>query len=123
MASAPNRLWVADLTYVKSLSGWVYAAFIIDVFSRAIVGWHSRKVLTLRVANTMTSDFCVAALCEALSLCGTPKIFDTDRGGKTSRSATPSDSARPAPWPRSVLVATPMTTPWPSRSTATTRAN
>jgi putative transposase len=38
VASAPNRLWVADLTYVKSHSGWVYAAFIIDVFSRFIVG-------------------------------------------------------------------------------------
>jgi putative transposase len=38
-APAPNRLWVADLTYVKTHAGWVYAAFIIDVFSRMIVGW------------------------------------------------------------------------------------
>jgi transposase InsO family protein len=37
MASAPNRLWVADLTYVKTHSGWVYVAFIIDVFTRLIV--------------------------------------------------------------------------------------
>jgi putative transposase len=38
-AVAPNRLWVADITYVKTHSGWVYAAFVIDVFSRRIVGW------------------------------------------------------------------------------------
>jgi putative transposase len=37
VAPAPNRLWVADLTYVKTHSGWVYVAFIIDVFSRFIV--------------------------------------------------------------------------------------
>jgi putative transposase len=38
-APAPNRLWVADITYVKTHSGWVYAAFVLDVFSRRIVGW------------------------------------------------------------------------------------
>lgn len=38
-ADAPNRLWVADITYVRTFSGWVYAAFILDVFSRRIVGW------------------------------------------------------------------------------------
>ena len=40
-ASAPNQLWVADLTYVKTHSGWVYVAFVIDVFSRAVVGWQT----------------------------------------------------------------------------------
>ena len=38
-AIAPNRLWVADLTYVRTRTGFVYTAFVIDVFSRAIVGW------------------------------------------------------------------------------------
>jgi putative transposase len=38
-APAPNRLWVADITYVKAHSGWVYASFVLDVFSRWIVGW------------------------------------------------------------------------------------
>jgi len=38
-APAPNRLWVADITYVRTYSGWVYAAFVLDVFSRRIVGW------------------------------------------------------------------------------------
>ena len=37
-APAPNRLWVADLTYVKTSSGWVYVAFILDVYSRMVVG-------------------------------------------------------------------------------------
>ena len=41
VASAPNRLWVADLTYVKTHTGWTYVAFIIDVFSRSIVGWQA----------------------------------------------------------------------------------
>jgi putative transposase len=38
-APAPNHLWVADITYVKTHSGWVYAAFVLDAFSRRIVGW------------------------------------------------------------------------------------
>ena len=38
-APAPNHLWVADITYVKTHSGWVYASFVMDVFSRRIVGW------------------------------------------------------------------------------------
>jgi putative transposase len=44
-AAAPNALWVADLTYVKTHSGWVYVAFIIDVFSRYVVGWQTARSL------------------------------------------------------------------------------
>jgi putative transposase len=44
-APAPNRLWVADLTYVKSHTGWVYVAFIIDVYSRMVVGWQASRSL------------------------------------------------------------------------------
>jgi putative transposase len=44
-APAPDRLWVADLTYVKTYSGWVYVAFIIDVYSRMIVGWQASRSL------------------------------------------------------------------------------
>ena len=40
-ASAPNRLWVADITYVRTKSGWVYVAFVLDVYSRMIVGWQA----------------------------------------------------------------------------------
>ena len=46
-ADEPNRLWVADLTYVKTHVGWVYAAFIIDVFSRMVVGWQISESLAL----------------------------------------------------------------------------
>jgi putative transposase len=38
-ASAPNRRWVADITYIETSLGFVYAAFILDLFSRMIVGW------------------------------------------------------------------------------------
>jgi putative transposase len=44
-AAAPNCLWVADLTYVKTHSGWVYVAFIVDVFSRFVVGWQASRSL------------------------------------------------------------------------------
>ncbi|WP_187281225.1 DDE-type integrase/transposase/recombinase [Nonomuraea sp. C10] len=50
-APAPNRLWVADLTYIRTWRGWVYAAFVIDVHSRRVVGWqlatHLRTDLAL----------------------------------------------------------------------------
>jgi putative transposase len=53
-APAPNRLWVADLTYVKTHAGWVYAAFIIDVYSRMVVGW--------QISNSLRSDLAIDAL-------------------------------------------------------------
>ena len=49
-APAPNQLWVADLTYVKTHPGWVYVAFIIDVFSRMIVGWQAATLLRTDLA-------------------------------------------------------------------------
>jgi putative transposase len=53
-ASAPNRLWVADLTYVSAWSGFVYVAFVVDVFSRYIVGW--------RVSNSLRAELALDAL-------------------------------------------------------------
>ena len=53
-ASGPNRLWVADLTYVKTHTGWVYVAFVVDVFSRCIVGW--------QVSTSLRSDLAIDAL-------------------------------------------------------------
>lgn len=53
-ADEPNRLWVADLTYVKTHGGWVYAAFIIDVFSRMVVGW--------QISESLRSDLAIDAL-------------------------------------------------------------
>jgi len=53
-ADEPNRLWVADLTYVKTHAGWAYAAFIIDVFSRMVVGW--------QISESLRSDLAIDAL-------------------------------------------------------------
>ena len=53
-AEAPNMKWVADLTYVSTWSGFVYVAFVIDVFSRFIVGW--------RVLNSLRTDLALDAL-------------------------------------------------------------
>jgi putative transposase len=49
-ARAPNRLWVADLIYVKPHAGWVYVAFNVDVFSRMIVGWQASRSLRADLA-------------------------------------------------------------------------
>ena len=49
-ASAANRLWVADITYVRTLEGWVCTAFIMGVFSRRIVGWHTSDSLKTDLA-------------------------------------------------------------------------
>jgi putative transposase len=49
-ADAPNRLWVADITYVKTHAGWVYASFVLDVFSRRIVGWQLSRSLHTELA-------------------------------------------------------------------------
>jgi transposase InsO family protein len=57
-ASRPNQLWVADLTYVATWAGFVYVAFVIDVFSRSIVGW--------RVSRSLRSDLALDALEQAL---------------------------------------------------------
>src|SRR5690625_3647661 len=49
-ATAPNCLWVADITYIRTFSGWVYAAFVLDVFSRRIVGWQVSTSLHTNLA-------------------------------------------------------------------------
>ncbi|MDH7943846.1 IS3 family transposase [Pseudohongiella sp. SYSU M77423] len=57
-ADRPNQLWVSDFTYVSTWQGWVYVAFVIDVFARSIVGW--------RVSTSMRTDFVLDALEQAL---------------------------------------------------------
>ncbi len=49
-ATAPDQLWVADITYCRTFAGWVYAAFVIDVFSRRVVGWQLSKSLRTDLA-------------------------------------------------------------------------
>ena len=48
--SEPNRLWVADLTYVRTWSGFVYMSFVVDAFSRRIVGWQASRSLRTDLA-------------------------------------------------------------------------
>jgi len=57
-AERPNQLWVSDFTYVSTWQGWLYVAFVVDVFARRIVGW--------RVSSSMTTDFVLDALEQAL---------------------------------------------------------
>ena len=57
-ADRPNQLWVSDFTYVSTWQGWLYVAFVIDVFARRIVGW--------RVSSSMRTDFVLDALEQAL---------------------------------------------------------
>jgi transposase InsO family protein len=57
-AERPNQLWVSDFTYVSTWQGWLYVAFVIDVFARRIVGW--------RVSTSMHTDFVLDALEQAL---------------------------------------------------------
>ncbi len=73
-ANAPNKLWVADITYVKTLQGWVYVAFVIDVFSRMVVGW--------KVDSSLHSSLALDALEMALHDRKFPRgcIHHNDRG-------------------------------------------
>ncbi len=58
VADAPNQLWVADLTYVRTHAGWVYVAFVLDVFSRLVLGW--------QVSTSLRTDVALDALDMAL---------------------------------------------------------
>jgi len=75
-ATRPNQLWVADFTYVATWRGFVYVAFVIDVFARRIVGW--------RVSSSLATDFVLDALEQAIyDRCGAsadPLIHHSDRG-------------------------------------------
>jgi putative transposase len=74
VASRPNQLWVADLTYVATWAGFAYVAFVIDVFSRCIVGW--------RVSRSLRSDLALDALEQALHQRphGDGLVHHSDRG-------------------------------------------
>ena len=74
-APGPNRLWVADLTYVRTWSGFAYVAFIIDVYSRSIVGWQASR--------SLRTDLALDALEQALWSRGGPfdeLVHHSDRG-------------------------------------------
>lgn len=73
-ASHPNHIWGADITYIRLAHGWCYLVAILDWYSRYVVAW--------AVSPTMESDFCVAALNEAIQTHGSPAISNTDQGSQ-----------------------------------------
>lgn len=68
----PNQVWAADITYIPMQRGFLYLFAVMD--------WASRRVLSWRLSNTLTTDFCVEAVREALHRYGKPDIFNTDQG-------------------------------------------
>lgn len=70
----PNQVWATDITYIPMARGFVYLVAIMD--------WASRRVLAWRTSNTLTAEFCVEALQEALAKYGAPEIFNTDQGSQ-----------------------------------------
>ena len=75
----PNQVWAADVCYLPMAKGFMYLVAIMD--------WHSRRVLSWRVSNTLDADFCVEALEEALARHGRPEIFNTDQGAQFTSEA------------------------------------
>lgn len=70
----PNHVWATDITYIPMRRGFVYLMAIMD--------WYSRRVLAWRLSNTLSTDFCVEALEEAIARYGAPEIFNTDQGSQ-----------------------------------------
>jgi len=69
-----NHVWAADICYIPMARGFCYLVAVMD--------WTSRKVLSWRLSNTLDTSFCMDALDEAISLYGTPQIFNTDQGSQ-----------------------------------------
>jgi putative transposase len=70
----PNQVWASDVTYLPMAHGFLYLMAILDIASRKVLAW--------RLSNTLTADFCVEALEEALAKFGRPEIFNTDQGSQ-----------------------------------------
>ena len=68
----PNHVWAADITYIPMSRGFVYLFAVLD--------WASRRVLAWRLSNTLTTDFCLDAVQDAVVRYGPPEIFNTDQG-------------------------------------------
>jgi transposase InsO family protein len=66
-----DHVWAMDITYLPMRRGFIYLAAVMD--------WATRRVLAWRVSNTLTADFCVEAVEEAIARYGKPEIFNTDQ--------------------------------------------
>jgi putative transposase len=115
-ATRPNQLWVADLTYVATWSGFIYVAFIIDAFSAS---WSAGRPLG-RLRTDLALDALEMAIWQRHSgLDGL--VHHSDRAANTSPSATPNAWPRRGRSARWAPAGTRSTTPWPRRSSGCTR--
>jgi putative transposase len=73
-----NHVWAMDISYIPMRKGFVYLAAVLD--------WATRRVLSWRLSNTLTTDFCLEAVEDALGRYGTPEIFNTDQGSQFTSS-------------------------------------
>lgn len=74
MIEHPNHVWCADISYIPMRRGFLYLFAILD--------WATRRVLAWRLSNTLTTDFCIDAVQEAIAKYGCPQIFNTDQGSQ-----------------------------------------
>ncbi len=70
--SEANHVWAMDITYIPMRKGFIYLAAVLD--------WATRRVLSWRLSNSLTTDFCIEAVEEAIQRHGKPEIFNTDQG-------------------------------------------
>ena len=70
----PDQVWATDISYIPMQKGFLYLVAIMD--------WATRRVLSWRLSNTLTADFCVEALKEAIVKYGKPEIFNSDQGSQ-----------------------------------------
>ncbi len=70
----PNQAWSCDITYLPMARGFVYLVAILDLYSRKVMSW--------RTSNTLSSEFCLEALQEAIARFGRPQMFNTDQGSQ-----------------------------------------
>jgi len=70
----PNHVWCAEISYIPMANGFLYLFAVLD--------WATRRVLAWRLSNTMTTDYCIDAVEEAIEYYGIPLIFNTDQGSQ-----------------------------------------
>lgn len=70
----PNQVWAADISYIPMRRGFLYLFAVLD--------WATRRVLAWRLSNTLTTDFCIETVQDAIATYGRPEIFNTDQGSQ-----------------------------------------
>jgi putative transposase len=107
---APDRLWVADITYVRTWEGWLYLSFVLDTYSRRVVGWS--------MANHLKTELVLDAVNMAIyNRRPAPGLIHTrTEAASTPRWSSVADSKKPDSYPRWDRWPMPTTTRWPRAS-------